>query len=53
MIRKLIEDLKAQVETKYGATREIIMKDNIRQGGVLSVAMYAVLVDESATKLRK
>ena len=53
MIRKLIEDLKAQVETKYGVTREITMKDNIRQGGVLSVAMYAVLLDEIAKEIEK
>ena len=53
MIRKLNEDLKAQVETKYGVTREITMKDNIRQGGVLSVAMYAVLMDEIAKEIEK
>ena len=53
IIRKLNENLKAQVETKHGTTREITMKDNIRQGGVLSVMMYAVLMDEIAKEIER
>ena len=52
-IRKLNEGLTAVAETKYGHTREIKMKDNIRQGGVLSVIMYAVLMDEIAKEIKE
>ena len=47
IIKKLNEGLTARAETKYGHTREIKMKDNIRQGGVLSVIRYAVIRDET------
>ena len=53
LIRKLNEDLTAQIETKHGTTRVIRMKDNIRQGGVLSVIMYAALMDEIAKEIDK
>ena len=46
MIRRLNTDLQAQVQTKYGLTRVIHMKDNIRQGGVLSVTEYSKMIDE-------
>ena len=51
-IKELNEDLKAFVETKHGNTRTIKLKDNIRQGGVLSVIMYATLMDEIAKEVR-
>ena len=46
VIRKMNEGITATIMTKYGMTREIKIKDNIRQGGVLSVAQYALLMDE-------
>ena len=52
IIKKLNEGLTAIAETKYGHTRKIKMKDNIRQGGVLSVIMYAVLMDEIAKEIQ-
>ena len=45
-IKKLNENLTATVQTKYGPTRKITIKDSIRQGGVLSVLQYALLMDE-------
>ena len=45
MIRNLSKDMSAQVRTKYGLTRIIKMKNNIRQGGVLSVTEYSKMVD--------
>ena len=51
-IKSLNEDLSAVVETKHGNTRTIKMKDNIRQGGVLSVIMYATLMDEIAKEIK-
>jgi hypothetical protein len=51
MFKKMNEDLTAKVNTKYGMTREIKMKDNIKQGGVLSVLMYATLMDEIAKEI--
>ena len=52
-IKKLNEGLTAVAETKHGKTREIKMKDNIRQGGVLSVIMYAILMDEIAKRIKE
>ena len=46
VIRKMNEDITATIMTKYGMTREIKIKDSIRHGGVLSVAQYALLMDE-------
>ena len=46
IIKKLNENLTATIQTDHGATREIQIKDSIRQGGVLSVNQYALLMDE-------
>ena len=46
IIKKLNENLTAIIHTKYGPTRKITIKDSIRQGGVLSVLQYALLMDE-------
>ena len=43
----------ATIKTKYGNTREIKIRDSIRQGGVLSVLMYATLMDEIAEEINK
>ena len=44
--KKLNENLTATIQTKYGPTRKIKIKDSTRQGGVLSVFQYALLMDE-------
>ena len=51
MIRKLNQNLKAEVKTKHGNSRSITIKDSIRQGGVLSVMMYSAMMDEIAKKV--
>ena len=42
----LNKNLTANIDTKYGLTRQINIRDSIRQGGVLSVIQYATLMDE-------
>ncbi len=49
--RKLNTNLCAEIKTKYGNTREIKIKDSIRQGEVLSVVQYATIIDEIAKEL--
>ena len=46
-------NLTATIKTKYGNTREIKIRDSIRQGGVLSVLMYATVMDEIAEEINK
>jgi hypothetical protein len=41
------------VQTKHGNTREIKITDSIRQGGVLSVVEYALLMDEINKAIEK
>ena len=53
IIRELSKNLTANIETKHGKTREIKIKDSIRQGGVLSVTQYALLMDEINKELIK
>ena len=43
--------LKAKVRTKHEETRTIKIRDSIRQGGVLSVTLYATLMDEIAKEI--
>ncbi len=51
ILKELNTNLKARIMTKHGLTREINIKDSIRQGGVLSVIEYASLIDEIAKEL--
>ena len=44
--KELNSNLRARINTKYGQTREINITDSIRQGGVLSVIQYALMMDE-------
>ena len=46
LIKDLNTNLKTTIQTKYGPTRQINIKDSIRQGGVLSVTLYALMMDE-------
>ena len=41
------------LNTKYGQTREINITDSIRQGGVLSVIQYALMMDEINKEVTK
>ena len=50
-MKKLNEDLTAKIKTKYGYTRNIQIRDSIRQGGVLSVIEYANMMDDIPKEL--
>ena len=53
LVKKINENLTAQLSTRHGNTREIKIKDSIRQGGVLSVLQYALLIDEINKEITK
>ena len=53
LVKKMNENLSAQLSTRHGNTREIRIKDSIRQGGVLSVLQYALLIDEINKEITK
>ncbi len=53
MVREMNSNLTAKIQTKFGLTREIKIKDSIRQGGVLSVIEYATLIDEISKELHQ
>ena len=53
IIKKLNENLTAKIATKYGEIRKIKIKDSIRQGGVLLVLEYGVLMDEINKDIQK
>ena len=46
LTKDLNTNLKTTIQTKHGPTRQITIKDSIRQGGVLSVTLYALMMDE-------
>ena len=52
MVQKLNSNLSAKIHTRHGLTREIRIRDSIRQGGVLSVVEYATLIDEISKELK-
>ena len=47
IVKELNTNLLTTVQTKHGPTRKIKITDSIRQGGVLSVLMYALMIDET------
>ncbi len=51
MIRLMNTELRASIMTRFGPTDEITIKDSIRQGGVLSVIEYALMIDEISKEL--
>ena len=51
IIRKLNKDLKAKCRTRVGLSREIKINGNLRQGGVLSVTLFAKLMDALSERL--
>ena len=52
IVKNLNENLTAKIQTKYGLTRTIKIKDSIRQGGVLSTTLYGALMDEINKELK-
>ena len=46
IVRKLNQNLSAKVKTKYGLTEAFPITNSIRQGGVLAVTQFAILMDE-------
>ena len=46
IVKELNSNLRARLNTKYGQTRKINITDSIRQGGVISVIQYALMMDE-------
>merc|ERR1711947_58490 len=53
IVKRLNENLSAQIQTKFGLTREIKIKDSIRQGGVLSTTWVGLLMDEISKNIQK
>ena len=53
LVKKMNENLSAQLSTRHGNTRENRIKDSIRQGGVLSVLQYAIIIDEINKEITK
>ena len=53
IIKKLNQNLTAKIKTKHGLTNSIKLKDSIRQGGVLSVVQYSLMMDEIAKEIKK
>ena len=47
IVKELNSNLLTTIQTKHGPTRKIKITDSIRQGGVLSVTMYALMMDET------
>ena len=46
IVKELNSNLRARLNTKYGQTREINITHSTRQGGVVSVIQYALMIDE-------
>ena len=53
IIKRLNENLTAKIDTKYGPTRSIKIRDSIRQGGILAVPQHANMMDEITKEISK
>ena len=53
IVNNMNQDLTARIQSKYGITKKIKIRDSIRQGGVLAVVEYVNLMDEIAKELGK
>ena len=53
IIKELNSNLTTSIKTKHGKTRKINITDSIRQGGVLSVTLYALMMDETNKALKQ
>ena len=52
IVKRLNENLTGRIQTKYGLTRMIKIKDSIRQGGVLSTTLSGTLMDQINKELK-
>ena len=52
LVKELNSNLLTTIQTQHGPTRKIQITDSIRQGGVLSVTMYALMMDETNKALQ-
>ena len=46
IVYNLNQNLSAELKTKHGNTRRITIKDSLRQGGVLAVLQYGIMMDQ-------
>ena len=53
VVKKLNEGLEAVIKNKHGRTRKIKINDSIRQGGVLSVILFGMIMDQISKELSK
>ena len=53
MIKNLNNDLTTKIKTRYGYTRTVSIEESIRQGGVLSGAEFASLIDSAENALQE
>ena len=53
IMKSLNENIKVKIATRYGHTREVNMTEGIRQGGVLSGAEFAFLIDRLECHLQE
>ena len=53
LVKELNSNLLTTIQTQHGPTRKINITDSIRQGGVLSVTMYALMMDETNKALEQ
>ena len=53
MVKKLSSNLTAKIHTRHGLTREIRIRDSIRQGWVLSAIEYTTLIDKISKELKE
>ena len=51
IVKELNSNISDRIRIKHGDTRTINIKDNIRQGGVLSVIEYANIMDEISKRM--
>ena len=52
-VLKLNENLTAELRTKHGNTRKIKIKDSLRQGGVLAVLQYGIMMDQISKAIQE
>jgi len=53
VIKSLNEELTTTIKTRYGLTRSITIQESIRQGGVISGAQFASLIDSLENELQE
>ena len=51
IVKRMNENLKARIRTRFGHTRRISITNSIRQGGVLSVILFGLLMDQISKEM--